>query len=119
MEKGSAKIEPGEVVFVMSQEKVKLPTDVMIILSQKRKIAHDGVAIMGGLTVDPGYDGYLLIGLYNFSSEPFRIVPGRKLIAGLFYRLVDQEIDTFSRPESRILDFPDDLIKLSTFISAR
>lgn len=111
-DKKDARVEPGEVVFVMSKEKVVLPNDMMIILSQKRKIAHEGISIMGGLCVDPGYEGYLLVGLYNFSSDSFRLHPGRKLIAGLFYRLGNQEIADFPKPETRILDFPDDLVRL-------
>src|SRR5262249_941169 len=75
-----AKIEPGEVVFVMTHEAVRLPPDVIIILSQKRRISHEGISVLSGLCVDPGYEGYLLVGLHNFSSEPFRLEPGRKLI---------------------------------------
>jgi|HubBroStandDraft_6_1064221.scaffolds.fasta_scaffold134453_3 deoxycytidine triphosphate deaminase len=56
-----AKIEPGEVVFVMSEERLKLPMDMFVFLVPKRKISHDGIAIMGGLCVDPGYDGHCLL----------------------------------------------------------
>jgi dCTP deaminase len=112
IDRAKAKIEPGEVVFVMSEERLNLPMDMFVVLSHKRKISHDGIAVMGGLCVDPGYDGYLLVGLHNFSSSPFPIEPGRKLIAGLFYRLVETEIGTFPSPVSKITDFPDELVKL-------
>jgi deoxycytidine triphosphate deaminase len=111
-EKANARVEPGEVVFVMTEERIKLPNDVAIMLSPKRKIAHEGVLVLGGLTVDPNYDGHLLLGLYNFSSEPFRLDPGRKIIAGIFYRLSESEIEPFPRPQTSITDFPEELIKL-------
>ena len=72
-----AKVDPGEVVFVMSQERLSLPPNIFVILSQKRKIAHDGIAVMGGLCVDPLYEGHLLVGLYNFSSSSFQLMPGK------------------------------------------
>lgn len=74
-----AEIEPGEVVFVMTEEQICLPTNMMIVLTHKRKIAYDGILILGGLSVDPGYEGPLLIGLYNFSSRPYPLTQGRKL----------------------------------------
>jgi deoxycytidine triphosphate deaminase len=112
VDRAKAKIEPGEVVFVMSEEKLHLPMNMFVVLSHKRKISHDGIAVMGGLCVDPGYDGYLLVGLHNFSSSPFAIEPGRKLIAGLFYRLEETESGAFPAPGSKIADFPEDLVKL-------
>jgi dCTP deaminase len=112
IDRAKAKIEPGEVVFVMSEERLNLPMDMFVVLSHKRKISHDGIAVMGGLCVDPGYDGYLLVGLHNFSSSPFPIEPGRKLIAGLFYRLAETETGTFPPPGSKITDFPEELVKL-------
>ena len=110
-DKAKAVIEPGEVVFVLTEESVKLPDDVMIVLSHKRKISHDGISILGGFCVDPGYEGYLLIGMHNFSSETFVLEPGRKLIAGLLYRLHEDEGRISPKPDP-IWSFPDDLVRM-------
>lgn len=112
IEKQRARIDPGEVVFVMSEERLSLPLDTFVVLVHKRKLSHDGIAVMGGLCVDPGYEGHLLVGLYNFSSSPFQIVPGHKLIAGLFYKLAGPELGNFPRPQTKILDFPEELVRL-------
>lgn len=45
-------VEPGE-VFVLSKEKLKLPNDIYIQLNPKRSLAHDGIELLGDLTVDP------------------------------------------------------------------
>jgi deoxycytidine triphosphate deaminase len=111
-EKLQAKIDPGEVVFVMSEERLSLPMDVFVVLVHKRKLSHDGIAVMGGLCVDPGYEGHLLVGLHNFSSSPFQIVPGHKLIAGLFYKLSEGETGNFPHPATKIVDFPEELVRL-------
>ena len=111
-DRANAKVSPGEVVFVMSEEKLQLPPDMFLILSQKRKISHEGITVMGGLCVDPLYEGHLLVGLYNFSSSDYPINPGRKLIAGIFYKLEKSELSEINTAPVKIFDFPDDLVKL-------
>src|SRR5439155_4562089 len=62
--------------------------------------------------VDPRYRGRLLVGLYNFSSTRWPLMPRKKLIAAVFYLLDDEEIDDFPEPEAAVEDFPDELIRL-------
>ena len=106
-------VEPGEVVFVLSMEKLKLPKDIYIQLSPKRSLAHDGIELLGGLTVDPAYEGYLVFGLYNVSGTPFKLKPGIKLVGANFYKLSENEIPTgaVKKPNS-VFDFPERLQEL-------
>jgi dCTP deaminase len=112
MPQGKAFVEPGEAVFVLTKEKLNLPNNIMASLTPKRKLAHGGILILGGLTVDPLYRGYLLIGLYNFSSTPFALLPGKKIIGALFYELDSESVETDSPTPQEMLDFPDELIAL-------
>ena len=105
-------VEPGEVVFVLTEERLDLPKNMIAILSQKRKLSHQGIQILGGFCVDPLYRGKLLVGLYNFSSTRFPLIPKRKLIAAMFYELDDREVGEFPTPEAPVEDFPDELIRL-------
>ena len=105
-------VDPGEVVFVLTEETLKMPDNVMAVLIPKRKLSHDGIMILGGLSVDPLYAGKLLIGLYNLSSSPFQIIAGKKLIAAQFYRLSDEEKQNINAPSVAIKDFPEELVKL-------
>jgi deoxycytidine triphosphate deaminase len=113
-ERAQVKVEPGEVVFVRTIEKLALPNNVMAMLSPKRKLSHQGIIALGGFAIDPKYCGPLFIGLYNFSSTPFNLQPGRKLIAAMFYELMDPEIIEFPVPEpmGEQEDFPDELVTL-------
>lgn len=112
-ERNSLCIAPGEVVFVLTKEKLNLPNNIMAMLSPKRKLAHSGIIILGGQAVDPLYSGVLWVGLYNFSSTPFALAPGRKLIAAVFYELQDDEVGDFAVPEAtHITGFPDELVAL-------
>jgi deoxycytidine triphosphate deaminase len=113
VEKAALFVDPGEVVFVLSEEILDLPNDIYVVLVPKRKLSHDGVMILGGLSVDPLYKGRLLIGIYNFSSSPFPLQNGKKLIGSHFFKLNHDEIDnTKKAPEAAIDDFPEDLIRL-------
>jgi deoxycytidine triphosphate deaminase len=105
-------VDPGEVVFVLSRERLRLPMDVVAHLSPKRKLAHAGILTLGGFCVDPGYHGHLLMGLLNISSTPFALQPGKKLIAATFTRLTESECADLPAPVERLTDFPDELIAI-------
>ena len=105
-------VDPGEAVFVLTKERLNLPANIMATLTPKRKLAHDGILMLGGLAVDPLYKGVLLIGLYNFSSTRFPLQAGKKIIGALFYELDDGSIDIDAPIPAEIKDFPDELTKL-------
>jgi deoxycytidine triphosphate deaminase len=112
-QRAQVRVEPGEVVFVRTIEWLELPNDVTAVLSTKRKLSHQGIIALGGFCVDPLYKGPLFVGLYNFSSTPFVLQAGKKLIAALFYRLADDELADFPVPEAVPEDdFPDELKSL-------
>jgi dUTPase len=105
-------VDPGEAVFLLTREKLKLPANMTATLTPKRKLAHAGIMMLGGLAVDPCYRGHLLLGLYNFSSTRYPLRPGAKLIGAMFYELETSEAcDDRSVPEE-VVDFPDDLVRL-------
>lgn len=110
--RGSLCVQPGEAVFVLTMERLELSGRMKALLSPKRKLSHEGIMVLGGFCIDPLYKGRLLVGLYNFSSSPFPLIPGKKLIAALFYELRDDELAEFAPPEAAIEDFPDDLVRL-------
>ena len=105
--KENALIKPGEIAFVITEESLELPNDVYCQLSTKRKLSLDGIVLLGGLIIDPNYKGKLIFGLYNLSSRNYLLMPGKKLVAGVFYK-VDKTSDKHPEP---IYDFPEELIK--------
>jgi deoxycytidine triphosphate deaminase len=111
-ERRAMAVEPGEIVFVVTEERLELPQHIMAVLSPKRKLSHEGIQVLGGLCVDPLYRGRLWIGLQNVSSTKFPLIPGKKLIAAVFYELEAGEIGEFPTPETQTGDFPDELIRL-------
>ncbi len=110
IEKRDLIVDPGEVVFVLTEERLKLPMNMVAQLSPKRKLSHAGILTLGGFCIDPGYEGRLLFGLFNFSSTPFPLIPGKKLVAATFFRLEGQELGDFPQPLEPLDDFPDELV---------
>lgn len=113
-ERRTALIQPGEVVYVLTKERVNLPADMYMSLSANRGMSEYGVLTLGGFAVDPGYSGRLMFGLFNYSSTPYTLMPGEKLIGGVFYQLSDNEsisIEELEVPKS-IDEFPHRLVSI-------
>ncbi|RKJ49602.1 hypothetical protein D7Y09_10725 [bacterium 1XD42-1] len=113
-ERRKALIQPGEVVYVLTKEKVNLPSNMYMSLSANRGMSEYGVLTLGGFAVDPGYSGRLMFGLYNYSSTPFTLIPNSKLIGGIFYQLSENEvIDTELMERPKPIDaFPARLVSI-------
>lgn len=106
-------IEPGEVVFILTQEELHLPNNMIAMLSPKRAITHRGITVLGGFAIDPGYAGRLWFGLHNFSSSRYALRSGTKIIACLFYELDEEEASHYECVmEEPVTEFPDDLLEL-------
>lgn len=110
-EKRHAVIKPGEVVYVLTQERLNLPSNIFVQLSPKRKLSHVGIQLLGGLTIDPGYEGYMVFGLCNLSSTDFTLEPGKKLVGAVFYELSENEVVEYKVPDS-IDDFPEEAVAI-------
>jgi deoxycytidine triphosphate deaminase len=80
-------LQPGGYAGIVSLEKLKLPRDVFARIGAKRSYSYDGVILLTGSLVDPGYEGHLLFGLYNASQKRFVIRRTMKICAIVFERL--------------------------------
>jgi dCTP deaminase len=104
-------VSPGEMVFVMSKERLNLPGNIFSQLSTRRKMTEFGIITLGGLAIDPGYNGKLLFGLYNISSENFKLVPNAKLVGAVFYELENDELIPDYTPPKAIDEYSSTLIE--------
>lgn len=78
---------PGAYGGIISLERLKLPNKVCARIGSKRALSYDGVILLTGSVVDPGYDGHLLFGLYNASQRRVLIRHKRKICNIVFERL--------------------------------
>jgi deoxycytidine triphosphate deaminase len=98
-------------VFVLTKETLNLPKNIFSQLSPRRKMIEFGIITLGGLAIDPGYNGRLLFGLYNISSEDFKLIPNAKLAGAVFFELEDDELIPDYIPPKAVLDYPSNLIE--------
>ena len=80
-------LAPGGYAGIISWEKLKLPRDVFARLGSKRSYSYDGLILLTGSLVDPGYEGHLLFGLYNASQKRHVLRRGSKIASIVFEKL--------------------------------
>lgn len=108
LRKNAMELEPGSYGGIISFEKLHLPPNICARIGSKRALSYDGVILLTGSIVDPGYEGYLLFGLYNASQRRVLIRTGRKICNITFERLSEApEKQAPSDPNLIIGDFPD------------
>jgi len=107
----SMEIPPGAYAAVISYEKMIFPKKISARLGSKRALSYEGIILLTGSIVDPGYEGHLLFGLYNASQKKVHIRYGRKICNIVFEKLaIEPEKEV--QPEPNLLhgNFPDSFL---------
>lgn len=71
--KGALEIQPGDFSLVITREKLRLPTNMVGRFGLRSVFARTGLLATSGPQVDPGFEGKLVVGVVNFSSETIRL----------------------------------------------
>ncbi|MBY0495695.1 MAG: hypothetical protein K2Y23_15915 [Cyanobacteria bacterium] len=108
LQRETLELGPGSYGGIISYEKLHLPDYVCARIGSKRALSYDGVILLTGATVDPGYEGHLLFGIYNASQRKVIVRHGRKLCNVVFERLAKPpEKIAAADPSLRHGNFPD------------
>jgi deoxycytidine triphosphate deaminase len=91
-------LKPGQVAFGTTVEELQMPDDLAGNIAVKFRKALDGILVMGGFLVDPGYTGRLHFQLANIGREPFCVVPAETSIAALQLLSVDGDSGVVDHP---------------------
>jgi len=67
--KGSTTIKPGVFALVTTHENLQLPNDIAGHIGVKSYYTRKGIVMLTGLQIDPGFEGVLVVGLYNASPR--------------------------------------------------
>jgi dCTP deaminase len=73
-DEGMLEIQPGDFALVMTYEKLHLPTNMIGRFGLRSAFARKGLLSTAGPQVDPGYEGKLVIGIVNFSSQLIKLL---------------------------------------------
>lgn len=101
-------IPPGAYAGIVSYEKMSSPRNICARLGSKRALSYEGIILLTGSIVDPGYSGHLLFGLYNASQKKVHIRYGRKICNIVFEKLsIEPEKESQTEPNLLHGNFPD------------
>src|SRR2546425_252071 len=67
--RGSSTLEPGTFALLTTHERVRLDNTIAGHIGVKSYYTRKGIVMLSGLQIDPGFEGVLVIGLYNASPR--------------------------------------------------
>src|SRR5258708_19367215 len=88
-------IDPGQFAFVLTEEAVALPFDVIGFISIRAHIKFMGLVNISGFHVDPGYSGKLIFAVLNGGPTRIHLKKGDKIFP-LWLADLDQAISRSS-----------------------
>ena len=89
-------IPPGQFAFLLTEERVTVPTSAVAFISMKASIKFRGLVNVSGFHVDPGYCGRLVFGVYNAGPATVHLARGDDCFL-IWYASLDRESERYSR----------------------
>jgi dCTP deaminase len=72
-------IDPGQFAFLLTEETVRLPFDVIGFISIRASIKFLGLVNISGFHVDPGYNGKLIFSVFNAGPARIHLKRGERI----------------------------------------
>ncbi len=80
-ERDTVAIPPGQFAFLLTFEKVFVPSNAIALISMKFKTKAKGLINVSGFHVDPGYKGHLIFAVYNAGPLNLHLECGKPLFS--------------------------------------
>jgi len=71
--KGSVTLKAGDFAIITTHETVKLSDIIAGHIGIKSYYTRKGIVLLAGLQIDPGFEGVLVVGIYNASPRSFTL----------------------------------------------
>ena len=96
-------VQPGQMVFVVTQEDVLMPMDLCGTVYSRNNLALKGILALNAGHVDSGYEGPIAIRLINMRATPWNLALGDPIFTIAFQTLdeLPEEGTTVGRKESQ------------------
>lgn len=108
---GPLEIQPGDFALIMTHEKLRLPTNMVGRFGLRSFYARKGLLATAGPQVDPGFEGKLVIGVVNFSSESVRMPYLTQFCTLELEKLPKHSLTSYQGPYQGQEHLTDDLIE--------
>lgn len=92
--KDTYNFRPNEVIFVILNEKINLPKNIVAHIRPRTSLSRLGI-IINMQHINAGYNGVLNIAMYNLSPNTYKIKPGMRIGQVVFEELTDGITDNF------------------------
>ena len=97
---GSVALMPGDFAVTVSNEYFEIPQNMVINIGPKTYLTNKGIILQAGMQIDPGFKGYLVLGLYNSSPRKFVIEYLGDICSMQFFKLQEKAKKVFiERPD--------------------
>lgn len=83
----SLTLSAGDFALIITYESVKMPNDIAAQIGMKSGLARRGLVLLAGLQIDPGFEGVLVLGLYNASPRRITLDYQEPICTVEFHRL--------------------------------
>lgn len=80
-------IPPGQFAFLLTEEYLKMPPDVLGFISLKTRYKWRGLINVSGFHVDPGFEGHLIYSVYNAGPSYIHLQQGDRMFLIWFANL--------------------------------
>lgn len=87
IEGDSITIPPHSFLLATTEERVRLPDDLTAFVEGRSSIGRIGLFIQNAGWVDPGFEGQIILELYNANSLPITLEAGRRICQLVFCRM--------------------------------
>jgi len=88
-------IKPGDFAILLAYESVKIPSDLMALISIKTTFKNMGLMNISGFHVDPGFEGKLTFSVYNAGPGEIILRYKEPTFIIFFAKLVEEAGKTF------------------------
>lgn len=90
-------IHPGEFLLGTTQERVKLPDDIVAQLMGRSSIGRLGIIVHATAGfIDPGFEGYITLEMTNVANIPIALYPGMRIGQLSFTRMTSPAQNPYS-----------------------
>lgn len=80
-------LQPGQVMFVITHEEVKMPNDLCGTVYAKNKFSREGILALTTGHIDPGIQCPIVVRLINLRSIPYTFQLGEPIYTIVFHKL--------------------------------
>jgi dCTP deaminase len=90
---GAFRIPPGQFAFLLTHEAVCVPRDAFALVALRaRELQFKGLINVSGFHIDPGYNGRLVLAVYNAGPSEVHLRAGQVLFE-VFFADLDEETE--------------------------